>query len=30
MERAIVLSNIHVNIKYLGNIYCKELVDELN
>ena len=29
-DRATVLSNIYVNIKYMGNKYSKELEDELN
>lgn len=29
-ERAIVLSNVYVNIKYMGNKYPKELEEELN
>ncbi|CAD8085261.1 unnamed protein product [Paramecium sonneborni] len=29
-DRATVLSNIYVNIKYMGNKYPKELEDELN
>ncbi|CAD8052903.1 unnamed protein product [Paramecium primaurelia] len=29
-DRAIVMSNIYVNIKYMGNKYSKELEDELN